>query len=365
MTYVSMKLTKFNKLRKYSNFSESDNDKQLALKTNLGKLLQSDMYLIEKISPRKNHRLKLLDDIEEEDLNKKFYDNFLNNLYSKEKRFKTKSNHKYKYNNNNYMPVQKKISAKLLRFNKSKFRLSLMNQNNKKNSNNNIQYIINKNQEYNKINIKNDEINKEKENKNDNNNQNDINYSNSNSSISSNYVPSTFEKQLEIEEKERQKQKEKKEKTKKEKEKKQDEEKEEEEEKEENDEEKIIIEETNKREKKQEVKENNYNNIYTNLIDIKKSSISNIEQIEYKNKSYNKFKFLQKEIPYMKNDDKKNEINIQSLEEKKSNKNSYISEFEGKKHELNINPTNDKAYIINTNNEKKRKKFCFCCIPII
>ena len=339
MTYESMKLTNFNQLRKYSNFSESDNDKQLALKTNLGKLLQSDMYLIEKISPRKNHRLKLLDDIEEEDLNKKFYDNFLNNLYSKEKRFKTKSNHKYKYNNNNYMPVQKKISAKLLRFNKSKFRLSLMNQNNKKNSNNNIQYIINKNQEYNKINIKNDEINKEKENKNDNNNQNDINYSNSNSSISSNYVPSTFEKQLEIEEKERQKQKEKKEKTKKEKEKKQDEEKEEEEEKEENDEEKII--------------------------DIKKSSISNIEQTEYKNKSYNKFKFLQKEIPYMKNDDKKNEINIQSLEEKKSNKNSYISEFEGKKHELNINPTNDKAYIINTNNEKKRKKFCFCCIPII
>ena len=130
MTYESMKLTNFNQLRKYSNFSESDNDKQLALKTNLGKLLQSDMYLIEKISPRKNHRLKLLDDIEEEDLNKKFYDNFLNNLYSKEKRFKTKSNHKYKYNNNNYMPVQKKISAKLLRFNKSKFRLSLMNQNN-------------------------------------------------------------------------------------------------------------------------------------------------------------------------------------------------------------------------------------------
>ena len=33
----SMKLTKFNKLRKYSNFSESDNDKLLALKSNLGK----------------------------------------------------------------------------------------------------------------------------------------------------------------------------------------------------------------------------------------------------------------------------------------------------------------------------------------
>ena len=71
-------------------------------------------------------------------LNKKFYDNFLNNLYSKEKRFKTKSNHKYKNNNsNNYMPVQKKISAKLLRFNKSKFRLSLMNNNHKIESNKN------------------------------------------------------------------------------------------------------------------------------------------------------------------------------------------------------------------------------------
>ena len=67
----------------------------------------------------------------------------------------------------------------------------------------------------------------------------------------------------------------------------------------------------------------------------------------------------------MTNEDKKNEINIQTLGEKKSNKNSYISELEGKKQELNINPTNDKGYTLNTNNEQKRKKFCFCCIPII
>ena len=47
----------------------------------------------------------MLDDIEEEESNKKFYDNFLNNLLSKEKRFKAKTNHKDKKENNN--PVQK------------------------------------------------------------------------------------------------------------------------------------------------------------------------------------------------------------------------------------------------------------------
>ena len=364
MTYESMKFTNFNQLRKYSNFSESDNDKQLALKTNLGKLLQSDMYLIEKISPRKNKRLKILDDIEEEEMNKKFYDNFLNNLYSKEKRFKTKSNHKYKQNNsNNYIPIQKKISAKLLRFNNSKYRLSLMNNNHKIESTKNLYYK--KNKDYNKKNINNDIIN-EKENIDYYNNKKNINNSNSNSSISSNHIPSTFEQQLEIEEKEKAKQKEKEKKEKKEEEKEieeKEEEKQDEKEKEkEEDEEK---EEIFKEEKKQEIIENNYNNRYSKLIDIKKSSISNQEQFESKNESYNKLKFLQKEIQYMTNEDKKNEINIQTLGEKKSNKNSYISELEGKKQELNINPTNDKGYTLNTNNEQKRKKFCFCCIPII
>ena len=363
MTYVSMKLTKFNKLRKYSNFSESDNDKRLALKSNLGKLLQSDMYLIKKISPIKNHKLQLLDDIEEEDNNKKFYDNFLNNLYSKEKRFKTKSNNKYKNNNsNNYIPIQKKISAKLLRFNKSKFGLSLMNNNHKIESNKNL--YNNKNKLYNMKNINNDNDNIEKENKDDINDKKNTNNSISNSSISSNHVPSTFEKQLEIEEKERQKLKEKKEEedekeeVKKKEAKKEKREEEEEEEKKEN-------EKIHKEEKKQETIENTYNNKYTNLIDTKKSSMFNSEQFESKNESYNKLKFLQKEIPYMKNNDKKNEIIIQTLVEKKSNKNSSISELEGKKHELNITPTNDKAYVINANNENKRKKFCFCCIPII
>ena len=374
MTYVSMKLTKFNKLRKYSNFSESDNDKRLALKSNLGKLLQSDMYLIKKISPIKNHKLQLLDDIEEEDNNKKFYDNFLNNLYSKEKRFKTKSNNKYKNNNsNNYIPIQKKISAKLLRFNNSKYRLSLMNNNHKIESTKNLYYK--KNKDYNKKNINNDIIN-EKENIDYYNNKKNINNSNSNNSIISNHVPSTFEKQLEIEEKEKAKQKEKEKKEKKEEEKeieeKEEEEKEEKkieekelEEKEKEKEEDEEKEEIFKEEKKQEIIENNYNNRYSKLIDIKKSSISNQEQFESKNESYNKLKFLQKEIPYMTNEDKKNEINIQTLGEKKSNKNSYISELEGKKQELNINPTNDKGYTLNTNNEQKRKKFCFCCIPII
>ena len=374
MTYESMKFTNFNQLRKYSNFSESDNDKTLALKSNLGKLLQSDMYLIEKISPRKNKRLKILDDIEEEEMNKKFYDNFLNNLYSKEKRFKTKSNHKYKQNNsNNYIPIQKKISAKLLRFNNSKYRLSLMNNNHKIESTKNLYYK--KNKDYNKKNINNDIIN-EKENIDYYNNKKNINNSNSNNSIISNHVPSTFEKQLEIEEKEKAKQKEKEKKEKKEEEKeieeKEEEEKEEKkieekelEEKEKEKEEDEEKEEIFKEEKKQEIIENNYNNRYSKLIDIKKSSISNQEQFESKNESYNKLKFLQKEIPYMTNEDKKNEINIQTLGEKKSNKNSYISELEGKKQELNINPTNDKGYTLNTNNEQKRKKFCFCCIPII
>ena len=58
MKFESMKLTNFNQLRKYSHFSENDNDKQLALKTNLGKLLKNDIDLIEKFSPRKKKTFK-------------------------------------------------------------------------------------------------------------------------------------------------------------------------------------------------------------------------------------------------------------------------------------------------------------------
>ena len=50
MTFESMKFTNFNQLRKYSNFSENDNDKKFALKNNLGKILKSDIDLMEKKS---------------------------------------------------------------------------------------------------------------------------------------------------------------------------------------------------------------------------------------------------------------------------------------------------------------------------
>ena len=102
MKFESMKFTNFNQLRKYSNFSENDNDKKFALKNNLGKILKSDIDLMEKKSSRKKKHLKILDNLddkEEEESNKKFYDNFLNDLLVKEKRFKTKSNHKNKREN--------------------------------------------------------------------------------------------------------------------------------------------------------------------------------------------------------------------------------------------------------------------------
>ena len=116
MIFDNKKTVNFCQIRKYSNFSENDFDKQLALKNNLGNLLKNDMNLIKKLSPGKVRQLKKLDDIEEEENNKNFYDNFLNNLYLKEKRFKKKQNHKNNENSKEYMPVQKK-SAKLLRIN--------------------------------------------------------------------------------------------------------------------------------------------------------------------------------------------------------------------------------------------------------
>ena len=109
MIFDCKKTVNFCQIRKYSNFSENEFDKQLALKNNLGNLLKSDMNLIKKLSPG----------------NKNFYDNFLNNLYLKEKRFKKKQNHKNNENSKEYMPVQKK-SAKLLRFNKFKLTSALM-----------------------------------------------------------------------------------------------------------------------------------------------------------------------------------------------------------------------------------------------
>ena len=342
MKFESMKFTNFNQLRKYSNFSENDNDKQLAIKTNLGKLLKNDIDLIEKISPRKKKHLKMLD-IEEEESNKKFYDNFLNNLLSKEKRFITKSNYKNKKENN--IPVQKR-SAKLLRFNKFKFAYSLFNKVKKDLKTNN--YNINK--------INDNDLIKEdkKEQK---------------QHFKNKYMATTFEQQLELEEQEREKLKDN---------------------NNINVNNKININKNinnnnnvnNNVNNKMNINNNNdindninnNNNINNKIIEksfnekssfhsLKKNNSSYILEQYEKNSENMKLKFLNKEIPYFKNDNNNNEIHVNTLLDKKSNKNTFQGDLEEKKHTLNTTPKSNNNYVIN--DIKKKKKFCFCCIPII
>ena len=309
MTFESMKFTNFNQLRKYSNFSENDNDKKFALKNNLGKILKSDIDLIEKKSSRKKKHLKILDNLddkEEEELNKKFYDNFLNDLLGKEKKFNTKSNHKNK--RENYTPVQKK-SAKLLRFNKLKFASSLFNKTSNE-QNNNI----------NKINNEGDliEINEVEKYVNKNQIKN----------LKNKYMPTTFEQQLELEEKER-----------------------------ENTINNNNINNSN----------NNQNEKFSVFYSSKKNSLSYILAESEKRSEKIKLKFLNKEIPYFKNENNNNnnEINVNSLTDKKSIKNTFQGDLEEKKQSLNIIPECNNNYVLNNDIEKKNKKFCFCCIPII
>ena len=309
MTFESMKFTNFNQLRKYSNLSENDNNKKFALKNNLGKILKSDIDFMEKKSSRKKKHLKILDNLddkEEEELNKKFYDNFLNDLLGKEKRFKTKSNHKNKRENN--IPVQKK-SAKLLRFNKLKFASSLFNKTSNE-QNNNI----------NKINNEGDliEINEVEKYVNKNQIKN----------LKNKYMPTTFEQQLELEEKER-----------------------------ENTINNNNINNSN----------NNQNEKFSVFYSSKKNSSSYILAESEKRSEKIKLKFLNKEIPYFKNENNNNnnEINVNSLTDKKSIKNTFQGDLEEKKQSLNIIPECDNNYVINNDIEKKNKKFCFCCIPII
>jgi hypothetical protein len=317
MTFETMKFTNFNQLRKYSNFSENDNDKKLALKSNLGKLLKCDMDLIEKVSPRKNKQLKMLDDIEEEENNKKFYDNFLNNLYSNEKRFKTKSNKKNK-KEYNFFPFHKN-SAKLLSFNKFNLAASVINSNSKYDSNNNINYYKNSNNNYNinNFNIKLNKINDNDENDIKNEEKENKKYLKRNSC----FMPNTFEKQLEIEEIEREK-----------KEKKRGE------------------------EEKYEIKEDK--NIYENDKDssFNSSKKNSSSYILKQTENQNKLKFLNKEITYFKNDDNKDsKKNVNTLLDKR------YSDIEEKK---NSTIKSENGYVINDKIDKK-KKFCFCCIPII
>jgi hypothetical protein len=303
MIFDNKKTVNFCQIRKYSNFSENDFDKQLALKNNLGNLLKNDMNLIKKLSPGKVRQLKKLDDIEEEENNKNFYDNFLNNLYLKEKRFKKKQNHKNNENSKEYMPVQKK-SAKLLRFNKFKLTSALM----KKLSNEN-NYNLNNNNELEKSNF---DYTFKKESKISN-------------SINPCEIPSTFEKQLELEEKEREK------------------------------------------ESRKENKKKSEQNTSLNLDKFHKNSSSLIiEKTEDNKKNKVEFnhtlKFFQKEIPYLKSEENK-ENGVNKDIENKVNKNISLEE---KKQVLNLTPTNEKTYIYNGNKyDNKKKKICLCCIPII
>ena len=317
MTFETMKFTNFNQLRKYSNFSENDNDKKLALKSNLGKLLKCDMNLIEKISPRKSKLLKILDDIEEEENNKKFYDNFLNNLYSNEKRFKTKSNKKNK-NENNIFPFHKK-SAKLLSFKKFNLAASVINTNSKYDSNNNINYYKNNNINYNinNFNIKLNKINNSDKNNIKNEEKDNKKYLKRNSC----FMPYTFEKQLEIEENERERKE-------------------------------------KKREEDENYKKKEDKNIYENEKDssFNSSKRNSSSYILEQSEKHNKLKFLNKEITYFKNDDNKDSKKfLNTLIDKR------YSDVEEKK---NSTIKSENGYVINDKIDKK-KKFCFCCIPII
>ncbi len=311
MIFDYKKTVNFCQIRKYSNFSENEFDKQLALKNNLGNLLKSDMNLIKKLSPGKVRQLKKLDDIEEEENNKKFYDNFLNNLYLKEKRFKKKQNHKNSENSKEYMPVQKK-SAKLLRFNKFKLTSALMKKLSNKNN-----YNVNNNNELEKNNF---DYTFKKESKISN-------------SINPCEIPSTFEKQLELEEKEKEREKEK--------------------------------EKEKEKESRKENKKKRRQNNSLNLEKFHKNNTSLIIEDNKKNKvEFNHtLKFFQKEIPYLKSEEENKENGVNKDIENKVNKNISLEE---KKQVLNLTPTNEKTYTYNGNNyDNKKKKICLCCIPII
>ena len=317
MTFESKKFN-FNQLRKYSNFSENDNDKKLALKKNLGTLLKCDMNLIEKISPKKNKFLKILDDIEEEEINKKFYDNFLNNLYhNNEKRFKTKKNKKNQ-NENTYFSSPKN-SAKLLSSKIFNLVGSVINKKHSRyESNNNINDYKKNNINYNlnNFNIKHIKINS-----NDDDNIKKIEKENKKYFKRNSYfMPNFFEKELEIEKNLRKAHDNKKE-------------------------------EENKYKNKED-KNINENDKYFSSNNSKKNNSYILKQTE----KHKKLKFLNKEITYFKNDEKKEpKNNVNTLSDKNYD---YVEE------KKNIIIKSDNGYVINDKIDKK-KKFCFCCIPII
>ena len=201
------------------------------------------------------------------------------------------------------MPVQKK-SAKLLRFNKFKLTSALMKKLSNKNN-----FNLNNNNELEKSNF---DYTFKKESKISN-------------SINPCEIPSTFEKQLELEEKEREKE--------------------------------------SRKENKKKSEQNNS----LNLDKFHKNSSSLIiEKTEDNKKNKVEFnhtlKFFQKEIPYLKSEENK-ENGVNKDIENKVNKNISLEE---KKQVLNLTPTNEKTYKYNGNKYyNKKKKICLCCIPII
>ena len=97
---------------------------------------------------------------------------------------------------------------------------------------------------------------------------------------------------------------------------------------------------------------------------IEKEKIINYEFNNYINNTFLKekignmklLKFLNKEITYFKNDEKKEtKNNVNTLSDKNYD---YVEE------KKNIIIKSDNGYVINDKIDKK-KKFCFCCIPII
>ena len=122
MSVEILKTPNFSNLRRWSN--NNDNFvKNLAATSNFGNKLKNDIDLLSKKSKsKKKRKLKLINDIDEEEnkINDKFYDDFLNTLNSGE--FKLKTNEtksdkkKFKIHQ-----VQKKISAKLLNLYKNKY----------------------------------------------------------------------------------------------------------------------------------------------------------------------------------------------------------------------------------------------------
>ena len=125
MSIAIIKTPNFSNLRLWSN-TDVKFDKNLAATSNFGNKLKNDIDLLSKKSvSKKKRKLQLINDIDDEEnkINEKFYDDFLNTLNKDEFNLKKKEENSDKKKFTIHQ-VQKKIYAKLLKFNQNKFNFS-------------------------------------------------------------------------------------------------------------------------------------------------------------------------------------------------------------------------------------------------